>query len=420
MEKILEDKNNSNYIKNVSAFEKYKDENIKNDLVKFYYQFNHLKNIYRQGWIKSLLGEKYINKIESVADHSWSVSMLAISVIEKYKLNYDITKCMKLSIIHELGEIYAGDFTPNDNVTKEEKHELEKRAIERLLSSISFENDFLELWEEFEKQETIEAQFIKQVDKLECIMQASCYGVDATYMKYSRDNITLPYLKEILEEIEKLTINNEMPFNIKNKINDELMQYIKNEIFPLYNKNEEGHGIKHIKTVIRRSLELANKYDANLDMVYVIAAYHDLGHSVDRKIHEIISAEMFIKDEKIKKWFNNEQIKIIKEAIEDHRASSNHKPRSIYGMIVSTADRTIIDIDNTIKRTYSYGMKNYPELTKEEQIERVYKHLVEKYGEKGYAKVYLEDKEFDRELQKLREALSNKIEFINRVKKIVE
>ena len=166
MEKILEDKNNSNYIKNVSAFEKYKDENIKNDLVKFYYQFNHLKNIYRQGWIKSLLGEKYINKIESVADHSWSVSMLAISVIEKYKLNYDITKCMKLSIIHELGEIYAGDFTPNDNVTKEEKHELEKRAIERLLSSISFENDFLELWEEFEKQETIEAQFIKQVDKL--------------------------------------------------------------------------------------------------------------------------------------------------------------------------------------------------------------------------------------------------------------
>ena len=64
--------------------------------------------------------------------------MLAISIIEKYKLNYDITKCMKLSIIHELGEIYAGDFTPNDNITKEEKHELEKRAIERLLSSMSF------------------------------------------------------------------------------------------------------------------------------------------------------------------------------------------------------------------------------------------------------------------------------------------
>ena len=48
----------------------------------------------------------------------------------------------------------------------------------------------------------------------------------------------------------------------------------------------------------------------------------------------------------------------IKDAIEDHRASSNHEPRTIYGRIVSTADRTIIDIDNTIRRSYSYGKRN--------------------------------------------------------------
>lgn len=89
-------------------------------------------------------------------------------------------------------------------------------------------------------------------------------------------------------------------------------------------------------------------------------------------------------------------------------------------MIVSTADRTIIDIDNTIKRTYSYGMKNYPELTREQQIERIYEHLTEKYGENGYAKIYLEDKEFEEALQKLRQALSNKEEFIERVKKVIE
>ena len=142
-------------------------------------------------------------------------------------------------------------------------------------------------------------------------------------------------------------------------INAELVKYIENEIFPLYNRNEDGHGIKHIKTVIKRSLELATNYDVNLDMVYKIASYHDLGHYIDRKIHEIISAEIFIKDDKIKQWFTNKQRNIIKEAIEDHRASSNHKPRSIYGMIVSTADRTIIDIDNTIKRSYSYGKRNY-------------------------------------------------------------
>lgn len=204
-----------------------------------------------------------------------------------------------------------------------------------------------------------------------------------------------------------------------NNINVELVRYIENDIFPLYERNEEGHGIKHIKTVIKRSLELAKNYDVSLDMVYTIASYHDLGHYIDRKTHEIISAEIFMKDEKVKQWFTEEQINTIKEAIEDHRASSDHKPRSIYGMIVSTADRTIIDIDNTIKRSYSYGKRNYEGLTEEEQIERVYQHLTEKYGENGYAKIYLEDKEYDEAIKKLRQALSNKDEFIKRAKKVI-
>lgn len=204
-----------------------------------------------------------------------------------------------------------------------------------------------------------------------------------------------------------------------NNIDVGLVKYIENEIFPLYDRNEEGHGIEHIKTVIKRSLELAPKYDVNLNMVYTIASYHDLGHYIDRKIHEKISADIFMKDEKIRQWFMDEQRNTIKEAIEDHRASSNNKPRSIYGMIISTADRTIIDIDNTIKRSYSYGKRNYVGLSEEEQIERVYNHLTEKYGENGYAKIYLEDNEFDEAIKKLRQALSNKEEFIKRVKKVV-
>ncbi len=155
-------------------------------------------------------------------------------------------------------------------------------------------------------------------------------------------------------------------------------------------------------------------------MVYTIASYHDLGHYIDRKTHEIISAKIFVEDKKIMQWFTDEQIIIIKEAIEDHRASSNHEPRTIYGKIISTADRTIIDIDNTIKRTYSYGKRNYINLSEEQQIERVYRHLTEKYGENGYAKVYLEDKAFEDALDKLRQSLSNKEEFIKRVKRVVK
>ncbi len=217
--------------------------------------------------------------------------------------------------------------------------------------------------------------------------------------------------------MEKILIDK----NSSNKkiINTELLKYIDKKIFPLYKKNEEGHGIKHIKTVIKRSLALAKDFDVNIDMVYTIAAYHDLGHHIDRANHEIISAEIFMKDENMKLWFTDDQRKIIKEAIQDHRASSKHKPRDIYGMIVSTADRTIMNIDDTIKRSYSYGKRNYIDISEEEQIERVYLHLVEKYGENGYAKTYIEDKEFDESIKKLRKALSNKEEFINRVKKLV-
>lgn len=203
------------------------------------------------------------------------------------------------------------------------------------------------------------------------------------------------------------------------ELNEELVEYIKNEIFPLYDRNEFAHGINHIKTVIRRSLELADGYDVDFNIVYTVAAYHDLGHFIDRKRHEIISAEIFMKDENIKRWFADEQRMVIKEAIEDHRASCNHVPRTIYGKIVSTADRTIVDMDNTIKRSYTYGKKNYIGLSEEEQFDKVYEHLVEKYGERGYAKVYLEDKEFDEAVSKLRQALENREEFIERVKRVV-
>lgn len=203
------------------------------------------------------------------------------------------------------------------------------------------------------------------------------------------------------------------------ELNEKLVEYIEKKIFPLYDRNEFAHGINHIKTVIRRSLELADGYDVDFNIVYTVAAYHDLGHFIDRKRHEIISAEMFMKDENIKRWFADEQRMVIKEAIEDHRASCNHVPRTIYGKIVSTADRTITDIDNTIKRSYTYGKKNYIGLSEEEQFDKVYEHLVEKYGENGYAKVYLEDKEFDEAVNKLRQALENREEFIERVKRVV-
>ena len=208
---MQKDEKNNNFVKNQNPYEKYKS-NINNDILKLYYQFTHLKNIYRQGWLTSLLGIKYENIVESVADHSWSVTILAVSIIEKYKLDLDVEKCMKLALIHELGEIYAGDFIPNQ-VKKEEKHRLEERAVDELLNSIEFDNDFKDLWLEYENKDSPEATFIKQVDKLECILQAGSYGLNSKYIE-GAESITLPCLKEILDDVYKITKDNELPLNM--------------------------------------------------------------------------------------------------------------------------------------------------------------------------------------------------------------
>ena len=126
-----------------------------------------------------------------------------------------------------------------------------------------------------------------------------------------------------------------------NSINISLKNYIEQSLLPQYSKNEKAHNIEHIQYVIRRSFELAkqNNLNINENIVYVVAAYHDIGHHIDPKKHEIVSAEIMMKDEKLKEFFSDEDLIIIKEAIEDHRASSDHEPRSIYGKIVSSADR---------------------------------------------------------------------------------
>lgn len=196
------------------------------------------------------------------------------------------------------------------------------------------------------------------------------------------------------------------------KINNELKKYIERNIFPEYSKNEPAHNIEHIKYVINRSFKFANTVpDINYDMVYTIAVYHDIGHHIDSKRHEIISGEIMSKDENLKRFFSEEELKVIKEAIEDHRASSDHEPRSIYGKIVSTADRNIT-IEDCLSRTYTYGKKLNPSASDEELYLRAHNALIKKFGENGYAKFFFEDKEYDKFLKDIRELLSNKSLYI--------
>ena len=206
---ILKDPNNQNYIKDTNPYEKF--EKIDNDILSFYMKYNQLKNIYIQGWLKVRIGLEHKEKCESIADHSFSVALLALTIIEKNKLNLDTFKCIKMGIVHELGEVYAGDYTPYDNITKEEKHIKEREAILKVLQSLDENNDYLNIWEEYEKQETEESRFIKNIDQLEFLLQACAYGYDAKYFERSLSKITDPYCKEIAMSAVKSTAGNKKP-----------------------------------------------------------------------------------------------------------------------------------------------------------------------------------------------------------------
>ena len=184
-------------------------------------------------------------------------------------------------------------------------------------------------------------------------------------------------------------------------INQELQQYIEENILPQYDNFDKAHQQDHARMVISQSLELAEHLDVNIDMVYAIAAYHDTGLCEGREHHHEVSAKIIRNDEKLHQWFEAEQIAIMADAAEDHRASATHEPRSIYGRIVAEADR-YIDPQTIIERTIQYGLDHYPELSREEHFKRMVRHLKEKYGRSGYLKLWFDESPNAQRLEELR------------------
>ena len=195
-------------------------------------------------------------------------------------------------------------------------------------------------------------------------------------------------------------------------INKDLKDYIENNILPKYTEFDKGHDIEHVKTVIEESLRLAEKCGENLDYAYVIAAYHDLGLCEGRELHHIVSGKILETDIQLRQWFSLEEIKIMKDAVEDHRASSKNLPRSIYGKIVAEADRDIIPL-KIIKRTIQYSMKNTPTPDKEIHWKNLIAHMDEKYAEGGYMKLWFDNSQNAERLKELRKIIADKKQLRN-------
>ena len=190
-------------------------------------------------------------------------------------------------------------------------------------------------------------------------------------------------------------------------IREEIRAYIESEILPRYDGFDAAHRRDHADVVVSRSVELAQRLGADVEMAYVIAAYHDTGLAVGRDVHHTESKRILLADRELRRWFSEEDIATMGDAVEDHRASSKQPPRTIYGRIVAEADRLIVP-HSIIRRTVQFTLTHHPDLDMEQGYERLLEHMREKYDYGGYLKLWIEESENAQRLEELRKIIADK------------
>jgi len=174
-------------------------------IVNFFFSYAQLKYIYRQGWLYKGVSKDHC---ESDVDHSFGVAMLSYVVATEMRPDLDPLKVMELGLFHEMGEILVGDITPHDGVSKEDKMDRESAAVNEVFSKLPHGQKYISLWQEYAENQTPEAQFVKRIDKLETVLQASLYermgntGLDEFFSHYNamlNDETFQPSLDEILQ-----------------------------------------------------------------------------------------------------------------------------------------------------------------------------------------------------------------------------
>ncbi len=175
-------------------------------LVAAYLELNQLKQLYRQGWLRRGIPPE---RCESVAEHVFSMAMLAWWVCEQDFPALDRDRVLRMTLAHELGEIYAGDLTPADAIPPAEKQRLEREGLLKVVGKLPGGAQIALLWEEYEAGETPEARFVHQVDRLEMAFQAAVYQAEgfehmAEFFQSAQEAVTDPALRAILAQLETL------------------------------------------------------------------------------------------------------------------------------------------------------------------------------------------------------------------------
>lgn len=194
---------------------------------------------------------------------------------------------------------------------------------------------------------------------------------------------------------------------MQSNVSLDIMEFVERNILKRYNAFDAAHNMTHVNRVIKASVQLARKMGADINMAYVVAAYHDLGLEVERATHHIESGKILRADRRLDKWFSAQQIEIMRQAVEDHRASASRAPRNIYGKIVAEADRDLEPM-SVIRRTIQFGLAHYPEKTKEEHWDRFVEHLQQKYSSAGYIKLWIAGSDNEQNLRELRRIINDR------------
>jgi putative hydrolase of HD superfamily len=174
-------------------------------IIEAFYEFNHLKSLYRQGWLRHGIPKE---QCETVAEHSLGVALLGLFLADAHFPELDKGRLILMGLLHDFGEIYAGDIVPG-KMSLEKKHELERTSVERVFCKLPQGRKYLAIWQEFEDQATPEARFMKEIDRLEMGLQASVYEhelpVDLSVFFESTDQaLTTPELRKILAALRAL------------------------------------------------------------------------------------------------------------------------------------------------------------------------------------------------------------------------
>ncbi|VIO88561.1 HD domain containing protein [Brugia malayi] len=161
---------------------------------------NELKHLKRTGWVKFNIPEP-----ETVACHMYRMAVLAMLLDNN---DCDRAKCIRMTLVHDLGEAIIGDITPRCGISVTEKHRLEDEAMKKITEMVpsTVGEDWYSLWQEYEANETKEAKIVKHLDKFDMVVQASHYeqkyGIDLEeFFTTTKDSFTLEPFMSWNEEL---------------------------------------------------------------------------------------------------------------------------------------------------------------------------------------------------------------------------